>query len=212
MGWLRWVGSLKLQNSFCKRALLKRVYSAKETYNLKEPTNRSHPIPFSSTPILCGLFKKATATTCMRAAYSPQQHIYVRVTYMIVSHICKCHIGCLVNKSTVNSTWQQLYMYDCFYCKGCFPTIHEVGKLRCLGISRYKFKLRFGFISSLYWGIWISGVGGFWGRSIFSGICHISLPLHIYFSQFVIWGICTSHIGCLFNKSTVNSIWQQLYM
>ena len=29
---------------FCKRALWKRLYSAKETYNLKEPTNRSHPI------------------------------------------------------------------------------------------------------------------------------------------------------------------------
>jgi len=29
---------------FCKRALEKRRYSAKETYNFKEPTNRSHPI------------------------------------------------------------------------------------------------------------------------------------------------------------------------
>jgi len=28
----------------CKRAQLKRQYSAKETYNLIEPTNRSHPI------------------------------------------------------------------------------------------------------------------------------------------------------------------------
>jgi len=29
---------------FCKRALKKRLYSAKETYDFKEPTNRSHPI------------------------------------------------------------------------------------------------------------------------------------------------------------------------
>jgi len=29
---------------FCKRALQKRLYSAKETHNFKEPTNRSHPI------------------------------------------------------------------------------------------------------------------------------------------------------------------------
>jgi len=29
---------------FCKRALLKRRYSAKETYNLIDPTDRSHPI------------------------------------------------------------------------------------------------------------------------------------------------------------------------
>jgi len=29
---------------FCKRALEKRLYSAKETYHFKEPTNRSHLI------------------------------------------------------------------------------------------------------------------------------------------------------------------------
>ena len=35
---------LKIIGLFCKRALQKRLHSAKETYNLKEPTNRSHPI------------------------------------------------------------------------------------------------------------------------------------------------------------------------
>ena len=35
---------LKIIVLFCKRALWNRPYSAKETYNLKEPTNRSHPI------------------------------------------------------------------------------------------------------------------------------------------------------------------------
>jgi len=35
---------LKIIGLFCKRALQKRRYSAKETYNFKEPTNRSHPI------------------------------------------------------------------------------------------------------------------------------------------------------------------------
>jgi len=35
---------LKITGLFCKRALPKRLYSAKETYNFKEPTNRSHPI------------------------------------------------------------------------------------------------------------------------------------------------------------------------
>ena len=29
---------------FCKGARLKRLYSAKETYNFIDPTNRSHPI------------------------------------------------------------------------------------------------------------------------------------------------------------------------
>jgi len=35
---------LKIIGLFCKRALYKRRYSAKETYNFKEPTNRSHLI------------------------------------------------------------------------------------------------------------------------------------------------------------------------
>jgi len=34
---------------FCKRALLLRRYSARETYDFKEPTNRSHPmIPWNT--------------------------------------------------------------------------------------------------------------------------------------------------------------------
>jgi len=35
---------LKFTCLFCKRALSKRRYSTKETYNFKEPTNRSHPV------------------------------------------------------------------------------------------------------------------------------------------------------------------------
>jgi len=35
---------LQIIGLFCKRALKKRLYSAIETYNWKEPTNHSHPI------------------------------------------------------------------------------------------------------------------------------------------------------------------------
>ena len=35
---------LKIIGLFCKRALYKRLYSAKETYHFEEPANRSHPI------------------------------------------------------------------------------------------------------------------------------------------------------------------------
>jgi len=35
---------LQIIGLVCKRALFKRLYSAKETYNLKGLTNRSHPI------------------------------------------------------------------------------------------------------------------------------------------------------------------------
>jgi len=44
MGWLQLVGAFKMIGLFCKRALWKRLYSAKETYNFKGPTNCSHPI------------------------------------------------------------------------------------------------------------------------------------------------------------------------
>ena len=35
---------LQIIGLFRQRALYKRLYSAKETYNFKEPTNRSHPM------------------------------------------------------------------------------------------------------------------------------------------------------------------------
>ena len=35
---------LKIIGLFCKRALSHRLYSAKDAYNFKEPTSRSHPI------------------------------------------------------------------------------------------------------------------------------------------------------------------------
>ena len=44
MGWLRVVGYLKLQVSFAKELYTREDYFAKETYNFKEPTTRSHPM------------------------------------------------------------------------------------------------------------------------------------------------------------------------
>jgi len=38
----------KIIGLFCKRALQKRQYSAKETYNFIDPTDRSHPIVVGS--------------------------------------------------------------------------------------------------------------------------------------------------------------------
>ena len=48
---------LKTIGLFCKRALQKRLYSAKETCNFKERTNRSHPICGHLT-LLVSLHKK----------------------------------------------------------------------------------------------------------------------------------------------------------
>ena len=44
---------LKFVSLFCKWALQKRLYSAKETYNFKEPTSRSHPIWKSLQCLFC---------------------------------------------------------------------------------------------------------------------------------------------------------------
>jgi len=44
MGWLRLVGSLKLQVSFAKEPYQQDDILQKETYHFKEPTDRSHPI------------------------------------------------------------------------------------------------------------------------------------------------------------------------
>ena len=41
---------LKIIGLFCKRALSNRRYSVKETYNLKEPTSRSHPFVLRVDP------------------------------------------------------------------------------------------------------------------------------------------------------------------
>ena len=51
-------GLLKIIGLFCKRALLKRLYSAKATYSFKEPTNRSHPIRIRCNSL------QTTATYC----------------------------------------------------------------------------------------------------------------------------------------------------
>jgi len=44
MGWLRLVGSLKVQVSIAKEPYKRDCILQKKTCNLKEPTNRSHPI------------------------------------------------------------------------------------------------------------------------------------------------------------------------
>jgi len=54
------------------------------------------------------------------------------------------------------------------------PEIHQIHKLRFLGISRYTFKLRFWLNKNLYQEIWDSGFGGLRWCSLFSGNCPTS--------------------------------------
>jgi len=64
---------LKIIRLFCKRALWKRRYSAKETCNFKQPTNRSHPI---SEERIWGF-----AYTCVRA--HTHTHVYTHTNMCV---------------------------------------------------------------------------------------------------------------------------------
>jgi len=61
---------LKITGLFCKRDLKKRQYSAKETYNFKEPTNRNHPIVWVC-PVSAVSPIAAHQTTCFVNRTSP---------------------------------------------------------------------------------------------------------------------------------------------
>ena len=53
IGWFRLVGSLKLQVSFAEYSLFCRAILQKETYDFKEPTNRSQPISVCMCERVC---------------------------------------------------------------------------------------------------------------------------------------------------------------
>jgi len=83
---------LKIVGLFCTRALSKRLYSAKETYHFKEPTNRSHPI--------------VHAPPAFDAAVGDVQ-VYM-YTYIVCMYICICanilaHICILYTLVTVHA-------------------------------------------------------------------------------------------------------------
>jgi len=61
---------------------------------------------------------------------------------------------------------------DSFHWKCCIPEIHQLEKVRYLGISLLKFKWTMWFNLNLYREIWVSGSGWFWECRNFSGICH----------------------------------------
>jgi len=86
MGWLRLVGSLKLYVSFAEyslfyRALLQKRPIIKETYNFKEPTKRSHPIPSKEHylhPKKLSIYPKRNLFTTKRAIHAHKRAQYKR--------------------------------------------------------------------------------------------------------------------------------------
>jgi len=74
---------------FCKRALWKRRYFAKETYNFKEPTNRSHPI----SQHICELYVGVTwSTRLTRLVFCPMLSSTRVSHHSCVDLKCGCHV------------------------------------------------------------------------------------------------------------------------
>jgi len=77
----------------CKRALSKRLYSAKETYHFKQPTNRSHPIPVEWT-LWCGTVPITnTRTKRLESRESDRvwmSHVISRMSHVTGEYVCAC--------------------------------------------------------------------------------------------------------------------------
>ena len=66
----------------------------------------------------------------------------------------------------VTAGLNSIFFYDNFHWKWCIQTIHQIEKLRFLGISRNESRLTSRFHLELYRGIWVCWFGGFRGCSI----------------------------------------------
>ena len=98
--WLRIVESIKLQVSFAKEPYKNRQYSAKETYNLIDPADRSHPIP-------CCICVYVYVCVCMCVCVCILCHTYGVAT---ISRLLKiiglfCRISSLLQGSFAKETY-----------------------------------------------------------------------------------------------------------
>jgi len=77
---------------FCKRALSKRLCSANETYDFKEPTTCSHPIHFISEFLcLCRLNGKRvcmSTTMCLNICAAMHTYMHIGVYWQIQQFEC----------------------------------------------------------------------------------------------------------------------------
>ena len=76
----------KILGLFCKRALYKRRYSAKETYNFINPTDRSHPIMYRNPTIGNTLFGR------MDGSCHTLPRVMSRVCMSHVTHTHNCYL------------------------------------------------------------------------------------------------------------------------
>jgi len=199
-GW-RWpIGCLKLQVIFRKRAThyraLEVIFRKSDIYllallwkiicNLGDPMSLRHPVWHFPLKLLHPRNPPNPKTQIAR-------YLAIKNSYWDFGliWICTKEFEFLDLVSQVSCVWQffqlgpksdfefvrrdtQQGVYGSSHWNDYTLKIHRIEKLRLLGISWYKFKLRFWLNSNsnLYRGIWVSGFGGFWSCSDFSGNCH----------------------------------------
>jgi len=99
-------------------------------------------------------------------------YIYVYTCKCLGKYQCICiyrvHWICTQPRTPpLPMIWQYIYPLQCYISE-----VDQIKKLRCLDISRYKFKLKSWWNLTLYRKIGVSQLGGFRGNGTFSGLCH----------------------------------------
>jgi len=104
---------LKIICLFCKRALQKRGYSAKETYDFKEPTNRSHPIcPAKYHGCVYSHSKWCSSNHDVRHQYV---YIYMSICVYVYIHIYIYIYICICTSAIYIYIHIYVYVYICIY-------------------------------------------------------------------------------------------------
>jgi len=94
MGWLWLVGLIKYR-SLLQKSPIKRQYSAQETYNFIDPTDRSHPISAYFAAARCAAVCMCMCVFCIYIVYYIYIHTNIHTyTWMVMScgKVCKMHI------------------------------------------------------------------------------------------------------------------------
>jgi len=104
---------LKIIGLFCKRALYKRPYSAKETYDSKKPTNRSHRISWYGTRTHTLSLTRIQTKTHLHAHTLTHMHKYTHIHI----HVGTCAADIIVSLELGSKnpivTWHTHALYVC---------------------------------------------------------------------------------------------------
>jgi len=99
----------KIIGLFCRRVLSKRPYSAKETYNLIDPTNSSHPIA-----LFYNQFRKALTLYVHMYIYT-YIHIYIYIYIYICVYIYTYMYVYICRYVYIYTLYIYTYIHICMY-------------------------------------------------------------------------------------------------